>query len=117
MKCEGIGSIAKDKATGRWSMRRLLTIDMHQLVIGVPDYPTDDWPTDSFPSTSYYFKFVAKRQSTQLWKLHNLDKWYDREEGEGSDPDDYKEMARLPLRSPIPLQAALQVFPVLPRTC
>ncbi|KND86124.1 Altered inheritance of mitochondria protein 9, mitochondrial [Tolypocladium ophioglossoides CBS 100239] len=72
LPCEGIGSVVKDSATTRWSIRRPLTIDMHQLAIGVSNYPTDDWPTEMFISAADYFEFIAKQQSNQLWNLRNL---------------------------------------------
>ncbi len=70
--CEGIGSVAKNRTTGQWSIRRPLTIDMHQLVLGVPNYPTDDWPTGKFTNAKDYLDFVWNQQSNMLWKLRNL---------------------------------------------
>ncbi|KAM3552483.1 hypothetical protein MY1884_007181 [Beauveria asiatica] len=69
---EGIGSVAKDKMTGQWSMRRPLTMDMHQLVLGVSNYPTNDWPTGKFTNAKNYLDFVWNLQSKQLWNLRNL---------------------------------------------
>ena len=70
---DGIGSMFKDKTTGKWSLRRPLTIDMHQLALGVPDYPIHDWPGTKFEDVSSYFEFVAKQQRHhQLWIHRNL---------------------------------------------
>ncbi|ATY65984.1 kinase-like domain [Cordyceps militaris] len=68
----GIGSVVRNKTTGQWSLRRPLTIDMHQLVLGVSNYPTNDWPTRGFTNAKGYLDFVWDQQSKQLRNLRNL---------------------------------------------
>ncbi|KAK1964925.1 hypothetical protein LY78DRAFT_638550 [Colletotrichum sublineola] len=68
-----IGSIAKDKLSGQWDVtQRPLTMDMHQLLLGVHEYRTDGWPTKPLQRSSDYFNFVVDQQRSQLWGLRNL---------------------------------------------
>lgn len=46
LQFDHIGAISKDDASGKWSVTgRPLTFGMHQLALGIPDYPTDHYPT------------------------------------------------------------------------
>ncbi|GKT53756.1 phosphotransferase enzyme family protein [Colletotrichum tofieldiae] len=68
---EAIGSIA-ESVPGQWKMQRPLTMDMHQCLLGIPNYPTGEWPTEPLRCSTDYFDFVAAQQHDQLWKLRNL---------------------------------------------
>ncbi|KAM3502044.1 hypothetical protein MY10362_005126 [Beauveria mimosiformis] len=92
--CEGIGSVTKDQTTGQWSMERPLTVDMHQLVHEVLDYPTNDWPTEKFTNTSDYLKFVQDQQSICLWNSRNLNN-PPKQAAEGHDTLSSADIARL----------------------
>lgn len=87
LPCEGIGTYFKDSATGPWRMRRPLTMDMHQFMLGIPHYLTEDWPTGMFTSCAQYFDFLKKQQWNQLWTLRNLNEVEScvREESGGQD--------------------------------
>ncbi|TQV95355.1 Protein kinase-like domain [Cordyceps javanica] len=82
----GIGSVAKNKTTGQWSMRRPLTIDMHELVLGISNFPTNDWPSEAFLDAKDYLDFVWDQQSKQLWSLRNLNTSCEQQAAEGHDP-------------------------------
>ncbi|RTE71398.1 hypothetical protein BHE90_014193 [Fusarium euwallaceae] len=74
---KGIGSVAKDEATGGWAItKRPLTIDMHQFAIGIHEFPTDTWPSGPLESSSDYFDFVSSQHAVQLWNLRNLNALY-----------------------------------------
>ncbi|TQN65884.1 Altered inheritance of mitochondria protein 9 [Colletotrichum shisoi] len=76
-----IGSVAQDPdpASGQWKVtQRPLTMDMHQLLLGVPDYPTGGWPSKPLRRAGDYFDFVVDQQHIQLWELRNLNVPQDR---------------------------------------
>ncbi|KAK6211268.1 putative phosphotransferase enzyme family protein [Colletotrichum tabaci] len=74
-----IGSVAQDPVSGQWKVtQRPLTMDMHQLLLGVPDYPTGGWPSKPLRRAGDYFDFVADQQRIQLWELRNLNVRHDR---------------------------------------
>ncbi|OAA64967.1 hypothetical protein ISF_04377 [Cordyceps fumosorosea ARSEF 2679] len=62
---DGIGAIAGDGLTGqRRVSRRPLTMDMHELALGVPGYPIEDWSSEPFTSMQDYLDFA--------WRFPNL---------------------------------------------
>lgn len=70
---ESIGSITEDQICGGWRVtKRPLTMDMHQLLIGIPDYKTDDWTNKPFQCSDDYLDFLVTQQRNQLWNLRNL---------------------------------------------
>ncbi|KAM0322263.1 hypothetical protein ACHAQA_009552 [Verticillium albo-atrum] len=83
---KGIGSIAKDGASGEWAItRRPLTIDMHQFTIGIHEFPTRHWPTGPLENSSEYFDLVLSQHKIQLWSLRNLNSLDVKQGGEDED--------------------------------
>lgn len=69
-----IGSIVRT-SEGQWTItKRPLTMDMHQQVLGVPNFPTDTQPTGSLPRSQDYKSFVAGLHTLQLCHLRTLKK-------------------------------------------
>ncbi|KAF4964106.1 hypothetical protein FSARC_7936 [Fusarium sarcochroum] len=70
---DSIGSIARDPASDQWAiLKRPLTMDMHELVLGIPDYSVADWPSGPLQDSADYLRFVVSQQREQLWSLRNL---------------------------------------------
>ncbi|EQL03694.1 hypothetical protein G6O67_006992 [Ophiocordyceps sinensis] len=93
---QGIASCTRDGETGEWRSRRPLTMDMHQLVLGIHQYPRD-WPTEKFESLGEYFAFLKRQQWVQLWTLRNINAPPEQAESSAHHLrlDDPKEIARL----------------------
>jgi hypothetical protein len=91
-----IGSIAMDKTTGKWDItKRPLTIDMHQFVLGIHNFPTDHWPAGALESASDYFDFVMSQHKAQLWSLRNINAGpNDSPHIQADDPETISETAR-----------------------
>ncbi|KAI8238937.1 phosphotransferase enzyme family protein [Colletotrichum sp. SAR 10_96] len=93
-----IGSIVEDRVSGRWEVtQRPLTMDMHQLLLGVHEYQTSGWPTKPLQRSIDYFGFVADQHRNQLWGLRNLNSVYG--EDQNIDLDKAAEVARLRFRA------------------
>ncbi len=91
---QDIGSVVKDRKTGQWNIRRPLTIDMHQLVLDIANYPTDGWPVGRFTNAQEYVDFVLNQQSIQLWTLPNINAPYEHK-NDGDCARSSEEIARL----------------------
>jgi Phosphotransferase enzyme family len=73
LRFDAIGSVSKDMTSGRWAvMNRPLTMDMHELVLGIPNFPTEQWPHSPFKDSTCYLNFIIAQQRRQLWALRNL---------------------------------------------
>lgn len=72
LRFSAIGSVYKD-ISDRWATtNRPLTMDMHQQILGVPDFPMEEWPAAPFEDYTHYLDFVVMLQNQQLWVLRNL---------------------------------------------
>jgi hypothetical protein len=84
LRLGAIGSVCED-ISGHWAAtRRPLTMDMHQLILGVSDFPTDGWPESSFEEPTDYLNFVVMQQRRQLWALRNLNIPRENDQSNGS---------------------------------
>ncbi|OHE94203.1 phosphotransferase enzyme family protein [Colletotrichum orchidophilum] len=106
---EKIGSITEDPLSGQWKItQHPLTMDMHQLVLGVPAYPTEEWPTRPLQRSSDYFDFVVAQQHNQLWKLRNLNA--DQHDEQDVDLEQAAKIARLRFKARLGFKQLIPLF-------